>query len=327
MKFSVVIPVYKVEQYLDACVQSVLEQTCSDLEVILVDDGSPDRSGAMCDDWAKKDPRVRVVHQENGGLSAARNTGIRHAAGEYILFLDSDDWWENNTVLATVAAYLEHTPVDVVNFNYRKSYDGVLQPPYFRQTLPASAEPESLSQIVQANRWINGACNKAFSRKLLTENELYFRLGITSEDIDWTLRVALNAKTFAFVNVCVFVYRQRSDSISHSVSAEKIRMLCDNVRTCVRLLEAADAEKAKALTPYVAYQYGTLIYNVAVLPGKDRKLLMADVKQMKYLLACSDNPKVKLICRCSRILGLSATMALLRLRSGSRRRNGKGGSA
>lgn len=327
MKFSVVIPVYKVEQYLDECVQSVLEQTYSDLEVILVDDGSPDRSGVMCDDWAKKDSRVRVVHQENGGLSAARNTGIRNAQGEYILFLDSDDWWENNTVLATVAKQLEHTPVDVVNFNYRKSYDGVLQPPYFKETLPASEGPENLSQIVEGDRWINGACNKAFSRKLLTENEIYFRLGITSEDIDWTLRVALNAETFAFVNVCVFVYRQHGASISHSVSPKKIRMLCDNVKTCVRLLEAADEAKAKALTPYVAYQYGTLIYNVAALSGKDRKPLMGDVKQMKYLLACSDNPKVRLIHRCSRVLGLSATMALLRLRSGLLKRSGKGVSA
>ena len=325
MKFSVVIPVYKVEKYLDMCVQSVIEQTYSDLEVILVDDGSPDQSGLMCDQWAEKDSRIRVVHQENGGLSAARNTGIRHASGDYILFLDSDDWWENNTVLETVATYLEHTSVDVVNFNYRKSYDGVLQSPYFDEMLPTSPGPESLSQIVQGDRWVNGACNKAFSRKMLTDNEIYFRLGITSEDIDWTLRVALNAKTFAFVNVCVFVYRQHSASISHSVAPKNVRMLCDNVRTCVRLLETHSKEKTEALQPYVAYQYGTLIYNVATLSGADRKLFMKDVKQMKYLLACSDNPKVKLIYRCSRILGLSATMALLRMRSSLHKRSARGG--
>lgn len=325
MKFSVVIPVYKVEKYLDMCVQSVTEQTYSNLEVILVDDGSPDRSGLMCDQWAEKDSRILVVHQENGGLSAARNTGIRYASGDYILFLDSDDWWENNTVLKTVATYLEHTPVDVVNFNYRKSCDGVLQSPYFKETLPASTEAESLSQIVQQDRWINGACNKAFSRKLLTDNEIYFRLGITSEDIDWTLRVALNAKTFAFVNVCVFVYRQHSASISHTVAPKNVRMLCDNVRTCVRLLETQSKEKVDALQPYVAYQYGTLIYNVATLSGADRKPFMKDVKQLKYLLACSDNPKVKLIYRCSRILGLSATMALLRMRSSLQKRSARGG--
>ena len=325
MKFSVVIPVYKVEEYLDQCVESVLQQTYSNLEVILVDDGSPDRCGAMCDDWATKDDRVRVIHQENGGLSAARNTGIRHATGDYVLFLDSDDWWDNATVLDAVAKQLGQTPVDVLSFNYRKSFDGVLQPAYFDESLMSSQQPESITQIVQDDRWINGACNKALSRKLLTENEIYFRFGITSEDIDWTLRVALKAETFAFCNVCVFVYRQHSASISHTVAPKNVRMLCDNVKTCVRLLGAAEAVRAEALKPYVAYQYDTLIYNVATLSKSDRKSLLEDVKQMQYLLACSGNPKVRLIYNCSRFLGLNATMALLRLRSGLLKRSGKGG--
>ena len=315
MKFSVVIPVYKVEEYLDECVQSVLSQTYTDLEAVLVDDGSPDRCGRMCDDWAKKDHRVHVIHQQNGGLSAARNTGIRNATGDYILFLDSDDWWENDTVLASVAEQLIRTPVDVLSFNYRKSFDGVPQPTYFAETLASSRQVETLEQIVQQDRWINGACNKALSRRLLTENDLYFRLGITSEDIDWTLRVALKAETFGFAQVCVFVYRQHSASISHTVAPKNVRMLCDNVKTCVELLEAAESAKAEALKPYAAYQYGTLIYNVAGLSKGDRMPLMADVKEMKYLLSCSQNPKVRLIYRCSRLFGLSVTLGLLKLRS------------
>lgn len=322
IKFSVVIPVYKVEEYLDQCVRSVVEQSYPHLEILLVDDGSPDRCGAMCDEWARKDDRIRVIHQENGGLSAARNTGIRHVTGDYVLFLDSDDWWEQNTVLDTLAKQLERIPVDVLSFNYRKSYDGILQPAYFSEVLPSSRKVENLAQIMKNERWINGACNKALSSKLLKENELYFRLGITSEDIDWTLRVALKAESFAFANVCVFVYRQHSASISHTVAPKNVRMLCDNVLTCVDLLERADAAKAEALESYVAYQYGTLIYNVANLSKTDRKPLMADVKRLKYLLACSDNSKVRLIYCCSRLLGLSATMALLRLRSGLQKRKG-----
>lgn len=325
MKFSVVIPVYKVEEYLDQCVQSVLDQTYRDLEVILVDDGSPDRCGTMCDAWVKKDDRIRVIHQENGGLSAARNAGIREATGDYLLFLDSDDWWETAAVLEAVATQLERTPVDVVSFNYRKSYDGVLQPPYFDQALPCSEEPEQLFEIVRNDRWINGACNKALSRTLLTEHGLFFRPGITSEDIDWTLRVALQAKTFAFVNVCVFVYRQRGASISHSVALKNVRMLCNNVQTCIRLLEAAEPDRAKALMPYVAYQYATLLHNVANLSRGERKCLMDDVRQMKYLLTCSQNSKVQMICRCSRLLGLGITMGLLRMRSSLLRCSGKGG--
>ena len=91
-KISVIVPIYKVEKYLDRCVRSVLAQTFRDFELILVDDGSPDSCPQMCDDWAKKDSRIRVIHQNNQGLSAARNTGIRAASGEYINFIDSDDW-------------------------------------------------------------------------------------------------------------------------------------------------------------------------------------------------------------------------------------------
>lgn len=314
MKFSVVIPVYKVEKYLDECVQSVVQQTYSNLEIILVDDGSPDRCGAMCDAWAERDPRIRVIHQENGGASAARNNGIRNATGDYVLFLDSDDWWEKNTAIETLAKQLKRTPVEVLSFNFRKSCDGMLKPTYFPETLGSSQQMETLDQLVKQDLWISSPCNKAFSRNLLTQNELYFRLGITSEDIDWALRVALKAETFAFVNVCVFVYRQHGESVSHTVVPKNVQMLCDNVMTCVQLLDAAPKAKAAALRPYVAYQYATLIYNVANLSKSDAMPLMENVKEMKFLLSCSKNPKVRLIDWCSRLFGFSMTMMLLRVR-------------
>lgn len=91
-QISIIVPVYKVEQYLDRCVNSILNQTFTDFELILVDDGSPDRCPQMCDEWAKKDARIRVIHKENGGAGAARNAALRAAEGEYIGFVDSDDW-------------------------------------------------------------------------------------------------------------------------------------------------------------------------------------------------------------------------------------------
>ena len=89
---SVVVPVYNVKQYLDDCMHSIVNQTYENIEIILVDDGSTDGSGELCEEWKGKDSRIRVIHQENGGLSAARNTGIEHAKGSYIAFVDSDDW-------------------------------------------------------------------------------------------------------------------------------------------------------------------------------------------------------------------------------------------
>lgn len=105
---SVIVPVYKVEAYLDRCVQSILDQTYTDYELILVDDGSPDNCGAMCDAWAKKDSRIRVIHKENGGLSDARNVGFEASTGEWITFIDSDDYIHPKMLEALYHAVVEH---------------------------------------------------------------------------------------------------------------------------------------------------------------------------------------------------------------------------
>ena len=323
-RFSIVIPVYKTEKYLDECVESVTAQTFGDFEIILIDDGSPDRCGAMCDAWAEKDRRIKAVHQENGGLSAARNTGIRNASGDYVMFLDSDDWWADNSVLEKIAAHLDRTDSDVLSFNYCKSFNGNLEPLYFPESLASSETAENLEQMMRFDRWVTGACNKAIRRTLLTENELFFRTGITAEDIDWTLRLALCGERFGFANVCVFVYRQIASSISHTMSEKKIAYLCDNVRECIRLLDEAAPEKSEVMKPFVAYQYGTLLHNVALLPGALRsKELMSSVKEMKWLLNCSDNGKVRLL-RLSSRFGLTATFAMLRMRQKLLERSGKG---
>ena len=324
MKFSIVIPVYKTKEYLDHCVESVVAQTFRDFEIILVDDGSPDCCGAMCDAWAAKDSRIVVVHQENGGLSAARNAGIRRATGEYIMFLDSDDWWADPYVLENIAQHLNHTDADILSFNYRKSYNGNLEPLYFPESLPSSETAETLEQMMCLNRWVTGACNKAIRRTLLVDNDLFFRTGITSEDIDWTLRLALNGEKIAFANVCVFIYRQIASSISHSISPKKVECLCSNVQECVQLLKRTEPTKAALLKPFVAYQYGTLLYNVANLPASQRsRTLMEGVKEMKWLLNCSDNSKVRLL-RLSSQFGLPVTFAMLRLRQKLLEHSGKG---
>ena len=108
VKLSVIVPVYNAEAYLDVCIRSILGQTYADLELILVDDGSPDRSGTMCDAWAKQDNRIRVIHKDNGGVCSARNAGLDAAKGEYIAFVDSDDWIEPNmyeTMMEKVHVY------------------------------------------------------------------------------------------------------------------------------------------------------------------------------------------------------------------------------
>lgn len=312
-RFSIIVPVYNVEQYLDECVRSVLAQTFSDFELILVDDGSKDRSGTLCDQLAATDTRIRVIHQENQGLSGARNTGIRAATGDYLMFLDSDDWWADHDCLQKIADRLAVTCADVLSFNYQKSFDGKLSTPYFQST--PDATEHTLSYMITHNLWVTGACNKAVSRQLLQANELFFRRGITSEDIDWTLRLALCGTVFDYTDVCVFVYRQRSGSITHSVTLKSVQCLCDNINYCIQLLQPAEEDKATVLQPFVAYQYATLLFNYACLKKADRtKKLTDSVRSMLPWLQYSNNAKVRLIRTAHRLVGFRGMIALLSIK-------------
>ena len=120
MKISIIVPVFRTEKYLRQCIESVLHQSYHNLELILIDDGSDDASPAICDEYAEGDSRVIVWHQENAGLSAARNAGIRIASGDYILFLDSDDYWDD---LSGLSQLIPDLTCDVVNYGFKKCYD------------------------------------------------------------------------------------------------------------------------------------------------------------------------------------------------------------
>ena len=118
---SIIVPIYKVENYLIRCIESIVCQTYENIEIILVDDGSPDKCPMICDEWAKKDERIKVIHKKNGGLSDARNAGIVIAQGEFLLFVDSDDYIEKD--LCESCMNVMDEDIDIVAFNYRRVYD------------------------------------------------------------------------------------------------------------------------------------------------------------------------------------------------------------
>ena len=118
MKVSFILPVYKVEKYLSECVESILAQTYSDFEILLVDDGSPDNCPALCDEWARVDNRIKALHKPNGGLSDARNYGLDHAQGDYVIFVDSDDFWVGKDCLGNLMNVVNvHPECDFIGFN------------------------------------------------------------------------------------------------------------------------------------------------------------------------------------------------------------------
>ena len=213
---SVIIPVYKVEPYLDACVSSVVGQTFSDLEILLVDDGSPDRCPELCDTWAQKDPRVRVIHQENGGLSAARNTGIEAATGEFLAFVDSDDMLEPDALRRAWEAQ-QACQADLVIFNlvYVDEHNHPLPAPDFSgfrdEVLTADEVWQRYFALAEQKIYYVVAWNKLYRRELF--KTLRYAPGKRYEDQFLLPGLLAQCKTVACLRYVGYRYAQRGGSI------------------------------------------------------------------------------------------------------------------
>ena len=178
---SVVVPVYKVEEYLDKCIRSIRRQTYSNLEIILVDDGSPDRCKEMCDRYAAEDERIHVIHKENGGLGDARNAGIRRASGKYMLFVDSDDWIHKALIERTVETAERHE-ADIVLFDYVNVEENGKQGDIFLAGVPSGrvlTAKDDPSLIMCSC----SAVNKLYRRRLWERTGLLFPKGRYYEDL------------------------------------------------------------------------------------------------------------------------------------------------
>ena len=315
-RFSIIIPVYNVERYLEECLLSVVGQTYKDFEIILVDDGSPDSCPEICDEWAKKDSRVKVIHKENGGLSDARNKGIDIACGDYILFLDSDDFWKDGSVLLAISDRVLETDPDVISFNYHKTDGSTDSCQYFgnKTNMPVDLKGrESLAYQMENDLWIASSWNKCIKRELFECQRLRFVEGIPFEDIDWCVRLALICENFDYICNDVVCYRQRPGSISQSPTAEKIEILVNNTDRCVDILNAAeDEKKAELVKPYMGYQCATLIFTVSKIDDKDqRHELLEKVRRFIPMLSYSKNKKVRLVRAVSSLVGIKGASFLM----------------
>lgn len=317
--FSIIIPVYQTEKYMAECIESVLKQNFDDYELILVDDGSTDESPKICDQYASQFKKICVVHKKNGGLSDARNTGIRAAAGKYLLFLDSDDFWSDSQFLKKLKTEIEHQNCDVMNFHYKYYYEKENQyrdffSPIDEESLWKMDADQRFQYFVEQNQYIASACNKAVSRELILLNNLYFRVGITSEDIEWCARLASCSNKMGGCNLAAYCYRQRAESITHTLKAENVDMLRKNIRACIKHGELPDRSRQykNAYFIYTAYQYGTLLFHINHLEKKERSEQRKLAEPYKYLLRYGKNKKIALLRIFSRLLGYQGMNRCLR---------------
>ena len=210
-RISVIVPIYKVEAYLDRCIQSIVAQTYQNMEIILVDDGSPDNCPAICDAWAEKDSRIRVIHQENGGLSDARNAGLEIATGEYIAFVDSDDSIHPDFLERLYQALTEQgADVAECAVNYVDEAGNILRQRSAAE-VAAMDKLEALRRLVLEDGVYQTVWNKLYRRGVI--EDIPFEKGKLNEDEFWTYRVFDRIEKLAVVQKPLYHYLQRGGSI------------------------------------------------------------------------------------------------------------------
>ena len=315
-KISVIIPVYQVEKYIRETVNSVLDQSYGNLEVILVDDGSFDGSPLICDEFEKKDDRVKVIHKENGGLSDARNAGIKCASGDFVLFLDGDDYWDDPYAIEKLVKRLNESKADVLNYSYKKCYEDTGEEiPYFDhlEAMPLSLKSkyERIDYLTKNHLYIASACNKLIKRELF-DGELLFRKGVYSEDIEWCLKLMLKAESMDFICENFYCYRQRSDSISKTINNKKCEDLCNNILRCFDLCKDIDPLLKEYAYRYIAYQYGTFYKNQAISEHKADECI-EKLKPYSWILKYHcNNKKLMGLNIVSKIFGFKRTCNMIR---------------
>lgn len=291
--YTVVIPVYNAEKYLEQCVDSVLEQAAS-CEIILVNDGSVDASPEICDRYAQQYPCVKVIHQANQGVSAARNAGIAAAEGAYILFLDGDDYWDDS-LLQKLEAHLARNP-DLIEFGYQY-FDGHTD---HKPTLPA-VEAVGMTGMAyfeahkaQGCLPIGSSCTAAFRRQLLQDHGIRFCVGVTyGEDLDFHMHCLKYAEAVASIHEALYYYRRNEASATRTPTVKKMR---DMLTACVKMYRLFPCAM-------FANYYCMKILNLERLPRSDAKQTYDILRENRDILRHVSGGKMRLICMLYRFFG------------------------
>jgi len=301
---SVIVPVYRVEKYLDRCLQSITGQTYRNLEIILVEDGSPDRSGAICDEWAAKDSRIRVIHKENAGAGAARNTGLDAAVGEIISMIDSDDYLEEHMYEHLLGLMTENVDIAECDICLTERDDQAMDDGSDAEVQICDVE-DAMRLHIRDEIFRQTPPNKLYRSEMI--GDIRFPEGNLIDDEYFTYRVLGNAGKLARSSACMYAYRQQPGSAMHKAFSlkrlqgleakqQRLEYLQERMpalvyeakfdllftamflmQECLRSVSGADLQKARAYIKEILQQITPLESNPAASARKNLLLKLAQV--------------------------------------------------
>lgn len=310
------------ERYVGKCLESLLSQSMEDFEIIAVDDGSTDNTLQTVKDTAQGDTRVKVFSKENGGQSTARNYGLRQSSGDYVIFIDSDDFVLYEDFLATIRTEIEKTRADVVMYRYHKYFEN--RSPQLEKCGYSFAAVQSVTDVAQLipvlaaeDAYYGSAWTKAVRRSLLIDNNIEFDENLRCEDIDWSYRIIEKAQKISCVDREFLAYRQREGSVTHQGSLRNAEDFLSTVEIYKRRYESPDLpldkELVEGLLATLAKYYSNLLINYGRIKGKDRKKLRKRLKSLSPLLEYSSSSRPRTVRKFYRLFGFNLTVIAIGL--------------
>lgn len=313
---SVIVPVYKVEKYLKQCLDSIINQSYKNLEIILVDDGSPDNCGQICDSYAIKDSRIIVIHKQNCGLAEARNSALDIITGDYVLFIDSDDWLSCDSLIESAADTILRKSGDICLIPIFKFYENknifIKRKNYEKLSLTSSSKYKNFSLLLNQNYYKVAAWDKIVKASVITENNLRFPCGVINEDALWCADLILHSKSVSVLNTnqMGYVYRQRENSITSNINDKCIQDSFYNINFILNKLDSLDDQDAKDLIKALyAYELLSLLGSIdSHMLTKYKKYFCDHISLFKY----GKNKTVNTAYYLCRIFGLNAASFMLK---------------
>lgn len=301
MKFSIIVPVYNVEKYLKKCLESIINQTYNEYEVIIVNDGSPDNSQEIIDEYVNKYPeKVKSYIKQNGGLSDARNYGLNYVTGDYVIFIDSDDYVKSD-MLETINKNIKNNEdiigygLITVNENYEE-LDSTI-----KVSFDTTDGENAILKLINARYAFETACTYAYSIKYWKKNNYKFEVGKYHEDFGLIPRVIAKANTVKYLNYAGYYYLQNANSITknNNIAVKKANDVLDYYEELIKTADTMKNEKAKLyLKSYVA---NAVLVKKDTLVGEDKKKYIEEIKKRNVcdnLLSDTLKRKIKkCICR------------------------------
>ena len=278
IKISVIVPIYKVEAYLEECIESIIHQSYNNLEIILVDDGSPDRCPEICNEYALKDSRIVVIHKENGGLSDARNVGIQASSGDYLSFIDSDDWIRLDTYERLIEA-VETTKADVICFGTYDVYRNITRDGICPNKSRVISGKEAFLLLLNGSEIGGYACFKLYKRNLF--QNIRFPVGELFEDIAIMPDILLNSEIVALMNARFYYYRHREGSILNAAFSQRKIVHLQRAKNMMCLGRNLGREYEEAARHYYANSLLSIVSEIDESTPEMRKQYKESFKKYK----------------------------------------------